>query len=372
MSDLRMRADLEALPNYKPGQAPKQLNPELVRYKVSANENPFPPLPSVRNAVANTLEGFNRYPDSSGADLASRLAQRYSVDPMNIALGSGSVEIVSQMIRAVADPGSEILFAWRSFEAYPLLVTAASATPIMVPLNDEHAHDFDAMLAAITDKTRLIIVCNPNNPTGTCITEEQLEAFMSNVPSDITVLIDEAYEHFNTRTDSPIGIDFFRKYPNVAVAHTFSKAYGLAGLRVGYAIVPEQLGQAMRKVSLPFGVTTLAQFAAAASLDAEEELQERVNHLIDERERVVASLTALGWDLTETQANFLWFPLGESSTKAAQVFESHGLSVRPYAGEGVRVTIDSDEANDRIVQVAEILVKQGLDNRLVTQLVKMQ
>jgi histidinol-phosphate aminotransferase len=208
------------------------------------------------------------------------------------------------------------------------------------------------MRAAITDRTRLIIVCNPNNPTGTTIGAEELTTFLDAVPDDITVVIDEAYVHFNERADSPSGIEYFRRYANVAVAHTFSKAYGLAGLRIGYAIAPERLANALRKVAIPFGVTDLAQAAAVASLHAEEELSARVADLVTERGRVVAAFLAAGIPLPETQANFVWVPFGDATTAAAEMLERHGLLVRPFAGEGFRVTIAEREANDLLVKLA--------------------
>jgi histidinol-phosphate aminotransferase len=277
-----------------------------------------------------------------------------------LVLGSGSVEIVSQLIRATAGEGDEVVFAWRSFEAYPMLTLAAGAVPVTVPLTADHRHDLDAMLAAVTERTRLVLVCNPNNPTGTTVSRAELDRFLGQVPPDVTVVIDEAYVQFNRDTDSPRGIDYFRRHPNVAVAHTFSKAYGLAGLRVGYALAPAQLAAAMRKVALPFGVTALAQAAALASLRAEDELAERVDHLVRERTRVTRALAEQGWHLPRTEANFLWFPLGEHTLAAAAAFEAHGLLVRPFAGEGFRVTIGEVKANDTIVKAAQSVRDAGL------------
>lgn len=352
MSELRLREDLSAIPDYKPGKATAQTAPEVPVYKVSSNENPYPPLPSVAAAIADRIGAINRYPETAATALTSMLCARFEVSPANVVLGSGSVEVVSQLMRATAGEGDEVMFAWRSFEAYPMLVRAAGATPVAVPLTADHRHDLDAMRAAITDRTRLIIVCNPNNPTGTTIGAEELTAFLDAVPDDITVVIDEAYVHFNERADSPSGIEYFRRYPNVAVAHTFSKAYGLAGLRIGYAIAPERLANALRKVAIPFGVTDLAQAAAVASLHAEEELSARVADLVTERERVVAAFLAAGISLPETQANFVWVPFGDATTAAAELLERHGLLVRPFAGEGFRVTIAEREANVLLVKLA--------------------
>lgn len=352
MSELRLREDLNAIPGYKPGKAAPQAETVEPVFKVSSNENPYPPLPSVVTAVASQLSHLNRYPETAATALTRVLCERFGVDPVNVVLGSGSVEIVSQLIRATAGEGDEVLFAWRSFEAYPMLARAAGAVPVMVPLTPDHRHDLDAMLAAITDHTRLILVCNPNNPTGTTVGDDELDAFLRRVPSHIVVVIDEAYVQFNDRDDSPVGIEYFRRYPNVAVAHTFSKAYGLAGVRVGYAIAPAVLGIALRKVAIPFGVTNLAQTAAVASLAAEDELAVRVAELVSERRRVVDGLTAAGLPVPESRGNFVWLALGESTLAAADLLERNGLIVRPFAGEGLRVTIAEPEANNRLLALA--------------------
>ncbi|WP_125100047.1 histidinol-phosphate transaminase [Leucobacter chromiireducens] len=352
MSQLRVREDLASAPAYRQGKSVATAAAGAPVYKVSSNENPYAPLPSVQTAIAELAAGVNRYPDSAGTALVSALAARHNVSPEAIVLGSGSIEIVSQLIRATAGPGDEVLFAWRSFEAYPMLVRAAGAEPVLVPLDEEHRHDLDAMIDAITDRTRLILVCNPNNPTGTTVSAADLDRFLDRVPGHITVVIDEAYQHFNQQQDMPVGVELFRQRPNVAVAHTFSKAYGLAGLRVGYAIAPPALASAMRAVAIPFGVTAFAQAAAVRSLEVEAELQERVDALIAERERVIAGLAAAGVRLPESQTNFLWFPLGARTTEAAAALEQAGLIVRPFAGEGLRATIAETEANDQLIAAA--------------------
>jgi len=352
MPELRLREDLDAIPGYKPGRATPLVGTTAQVHKISSNENPYPPLPSVTTAIAEQLAHINRYPETAATALTAVLCERFGVEPVNVVLGSGSVEVVSQLMRATAGEGDEVLFAWRSFEAYPMLARAAGAVPVMVPLTDDHRHDLDAMLAAITDRTRLILICNPNNPTGTTVGDAELDRFIARVPAHIVVVIDEAYVQFNDRADSPVGIDYFRRHPNVAVAHTFSKAYGLAGMRVGYAIAPEQLGIALRKVAIPFGVTNLAQTAAVASLAAEDELKARVDALVEERERVVAAFIAVGITLPESRGNFIWLALGERTDAVAALLDSNGLLVRPFAGEGLRATIAEPEANDRLIALA--------------------
>lgn len=352
----RTREDLDRIPGYRQGRSAGDGG--APSHKLSSNENPYDPLPSVRDRIAEVLGRINLYPDMAGAVLVPELARLHDVDPARIVLGAGSVEVVSQLIRATTGPGEEVLFAWRSFEAYPLLVVSAGAEPVQVPLTADLAHDLPAMLAAITERTRLVIVCNPNNPTGTTVGAAALEEFLDAVPRDVVVLVDEAYREFDTSPDRPDGVALARQRDNVVVAHTFSKAYGLAGVRVGYAIAPPVVADAMRKVAVPFGVTGLAQAAAAASLEAQGELLDRVLALVAERERVVNGLTAQGWHLPHTQANFVWLPTGEATDRAVEVLERHGILARAFSGEGVRVSIGSDEANAAVLAACtEILAE---------------
>jgi histidinol-phosphate aminotransferase len=345
-----LRPDLDALPAYRPGQAaPPAGGPS---HKLSSNENPFAPLPSVAASIAARIGSANCYPESAGQEITARISDRFAVSPAQVVLGSGSVEVISQLIRATAGPGDEVVFAWRSFEAYPPLTIGAGATPVKVPLGPGFRHDFAAMRAAVTARTRLIIVCNPNNPTGTSVHSGELAEFVAAVPAQIAILIDEAYLQFNRDPDSPAGIELLRRHPNVVLAHTFSKAYGLAGLRIGYGIAPEPVAAAMRKVAMPFGVTSLAQAAAVASLDAEDEMAERVGWLLAERARVGAVLEDTGWELPRSQANFFWFPLGDATDAAVAVFAAHGISVRAFGGEGLRVSLGDVAANDALLAAA--------------------
>ena len=350
---LRLRADLDALAAYRPGKAPAPGTGP--RFKLSSNENPYPPLPSVAERIAELAGGVNRYPEMSGHVITARLAELHGVPGEQVVLGAGGVEVISQLMRATAGTGDEVVFAWRSFEAYPLLTVAAGARPVQVPLTASAGHDFAAMRAAIGERTRLVIVCNPNNPTGTAAGHAEIADFLAAVPPEVVVLLDEAYLQFNHADDAPDGVELFRRYPNLVVGRTFSKAYGLAGLRIGYALAPEPVAVAMRKVAVPFGVTNLAQGAALASLDAEDELASRVDKLIAERDRLADALARQGWDLPVTQANFFWFPLGDRTEAAAATFARHGVLVRPFAGEGLRVCVGDDEANEALLAAAEEL-----------------
>lgn len=338
------RHGLDAVPAYQQGRsAPHGAS------KLSSNESPHPPLPSVADAVQSVLGRMNRYPDMSADALIRRLADRYAVAAENITVGAGSVEIATQLIHSVAGRDDEVIFAWRSFEAYPSIVRVTGATPVAVPLDAEHRHDLPAMRDAITPQTRLIFVCNPNNPTGSVIDASDLEAFVDAVPRDILVVIDEAYVHFDRSENAGAGIDLFRRFPHVAVLHTFSKAYGLAGLRIGYAIAPIEVAENQRKTALPFGVTNLAQAAACASLDAEAELVERIDEVVQQRERLAAALAAAGWNPVPSQANFVWVPARERTERLNELLLDGGVVGRMFPGEGVRISSGTAADVDRVV-----------------------
>jgi histidinol-phosphate aminotransferase len=330
---------------------------------LSSNENPYPPLPSVQAAVAAALGRIHRYPQMAATELVAALAEISGVGEDEIIVGCGSVEVASSIIRATAGAKDEVVFAWRSFEAYPQLVIAAGATPVPVPLGTDLGHDLAAMAAHVTERTRCILVCNPNNPTGTVITAAALDRFLAQVPSDVVVVLDEAYHQFDTDPGSPQGLDFFARYPNVVVCRTFSKAYGLAGLRLGYAVAPADLADQVRKVSLAFGVTDLAQVAALASLAAADELDERVAALIERRHLVEAGLADQGWRLPPSQANFVWLPTGDQTPAAARLLDEHGLVARVFPGEGARITIGEAESITPLLS-ATAAIRAHLDRTL--------
>jgi histidinol-phosphate aminotransferase len=340
------RADLGSLPAYVPGRT----IPGAI--KLASNEVPGGPLPSVAQAIAEAATGINRYPDSAAQALTERLARDLGFPVERIAIGCGSVSLCQQLVQALCEPGEEVVYGWRSFEAYPIVTQVANAASVQVPLDNAHRHDLDAMVAAITPKTRMVFVCNPNNPTGTAVRRAELERFLDAVPPNVLVVLDEAYREFVTDADVPDGLEFVRTRDNVAVLRTFSKAYGLAGLRVGYSIGPESVTAALRKVYVAFSVNMLAQAAAIASLDAADELMARVAEIAAERDRVRAALVEAGYEVAETQANFVWLPLGEQ----AAAFSEHALDrkiiVRPFVGDGVRVTIGTPEENDLFLESA--------------------
>ncbi|PQZ89031.1 histidinol-phosphate transaminase [Arthrobacter sp. MYb227] len=339
---IAQRNSLQAIPAYKQGATPGE---HEKAFKLSSNENPFAPLPAVTTALVAELGRINEYPNAAAPELVAMLAERFKVAPENIALGAGSVEVAGQLIHATTNPGAEVMFAWRSFEAYPILTHVAGATPVMVPLDAQGGHDLPAMAAAITERTSLIFICNPNNPTGTVVDSAAVDAFMAKVPAHVLVVIDEAYVHFNIHGDSAIGLDFFHRYPNVAVLHTFSKAYGLAGLRIGYAIAPAAVAENLRKTAIPFGVSALAQRAAVLSLNHEAELQVRIDKLITERAGLVKALRDAGIQLWDSHANFIWLATKERTEAIDAALRAAGVWGRAFPGEGIRISIGSPEAN---------------------------
>jgi len=346
----KLRAELDGVPAYVPGKPAAADGP--VAYKLSSNENPYPPLPGVLESAISAAGSFNRYPDMACTGLMNELSDRFGVPLSHLATGTGSVGVAQQLLQATSGPGDEVIYAWRSFEAYPIITQVSGATSVKVPLTSGEVHDLDAMAAAITDRTRLIFVCNPNNPTGTVVRRAELERFLDRVPSDVLVVLDEAYKEFIRDADVPDGIEIYRDRPNVAVLRTFSKAYGLAGLRVGFAVAHEPVAAALRKTAVPFGVSQLAQDAAVASLRAEDELLGRVGSLVSERNRVSEELVRQGWTVPESHANFVWLRLGERTPDFAAACERAGVVVRPFKGEGVRVSIGESEGNDLFLKAA--------------------
>lgn len=349
-----LRPSVDAIPAYIAGKPPKAVA-GLTSYKISSNENPYETLPEIRDAILANLSGVNRYPDMQAGALIEALATRFLVDAGNLALGTGSVGVLQQFVQATCEAGDEVVHAWRSFEAYPIVATVNGAKSVPVPLCADESHDLAGILAALTPRTRLILICQPNNPTGVAVRSDELRKFLSQVPPEITVVLDEAYIEFTTAPDVPNGLDLFAEYrdrENIAVLRTFSKAYGLAALRIGFAIAAPRVAGALRKCAVPFGVSTLAQAAAIAALGAEPKLLERVKSITDERSRVIAGLRASGWSTPDSQGNFVWLRLGDATSDFHEMCLNRGLSVRAYGTDGVRVTIGEIEANDRFLEIA--------------------
>ena len=341
-----IRDDLDRLPGYAPGRNV----PGAV--KLASNEVPFGPLPSVVDAICQAATNGNRYPDSGARALAGRLAERLDVRDAQVAVGCGSVMLCQQLVQATCTEADEVLFAWRSFEAYPVITRVCGARPRTVPLTADDGHDLPAMAEAITPATRLVFVCNPNNPTSTAVRRAQLQAFLDAVPDGVLVVLDEAYREFVGDPDVPDGVALARDRDHVIVLRTFSKAYGLAGLRVGYGVGPEPVVAALRKVFVPFSVNSLAQAAALASLDVADELLARCADVRAERDRVAAELRAIGYRVPDSQANFVWLPLGERTATFNEHCLHHRLGVRAFDGDGARVTVGTPEENNAFLDAA--------------------
>jgi histidinol-phosphate aminotransferase len=349
----RLRPELAGLPVYVPGKTV----PGAI--KLASNETVFGPLPSVRAAIERATDIVNRYPDNGCVQLKAALAEHLGSDfaPEHVAVGCGSVSLCQQLVQITSAVGDEVIYGWRSFELYPPLVQVSGATPIQVPLSD-HTFDLYAMLAAVTERTRLIFVCNPNNPTSTVVDPDALERFIQAVPPHILIAIDEAYVEYIRDEMAPDSLDLVCTHSNVVVLRTFSKAYGLAGLRIGYAVGHPDLITALDKVYVPFTVSSLAQAAAIASLAAADELLARTDALVAERARVGAALREAGFALPPTQANFVWLPLGPRTLDFVKQAADARIVVRPYGTDGVRVTIGAPDENDALLRFAREWITQ--------------
>lgn len=368
-TSIPVRPVFDTLPSYAAGKPPVPVE-GLTRYKLSSNENPLGPVPEVARVLAE-FDAVHRYPDPLSTALRTALAGQLGVDAEDIVTGAGSLGALNQIIKTFAGVNAdgvqdEVIYAWRSFEAYPILVGIMGARSVQVPNLPDGAHDLDAMAAAVTDRTRLILVCTPNNPTGPAVTESQIRSFLAKVPATVPVVIDEAYFEFCAASSIPEGeepplngLDIYRDYPNVIILRTFSKAQGLAGLRVGYSISHPQITRHLRVAATPFAVSALAERAAVASIEHQEAVMARVRHIVAERERVTARLRELGYEFPGTYANFVWLPLGERTGDFVDLMNRNALSVRAFGSEGVRVSIGEVEANDRFLSLCELFAQEG-------------
>jgi histidinol-phosphate aminotransferase len=350
----RLRPELAALPAYTPGKTV----PGAI--KIASNETVHGPLPSVRAAIEKATDNVNRYPDNGYLDLRDRLAKHVDFPPEQISAGCGSVSLCQQLIQITCSSGDEVVFGWRSFEIYPLQVRLAGAIPVQVPLTD-HTFDLAAMAQAITDRTRLVFVCNPNNPTSTVVDPETLTRFVEAVPPHVLIAIDEAYVEYIRDGMLPDSFGLVRKHPNVVVLRTFSKAYGLAGLRVGYAVGDPDLITELSKAYVPFSVTSISQAAAIASLDAADELLARTDAVAAERIRVSTALRDAGYTLPPSQANFVWLPLAEHTADFVASAADARIIVRPYGEDGVRVTVAAPHENDAFLDFARRWIGEHRD-----------
>jgi histidinol-phosphate aminotransferase len=343
----RVRPDLAALPSYVPGKK----SPGAI--VLASNESPFGLLPGVGELLGGLAATTARYPDMGATGLLEALAEHHGVSPERVAVGAGSVEVLGQLVTSAVAPGDEVVFGWRAFEAYPIVTAVAGGNAVRVPLTAGHVHDADALARAVTDRTRVVLVCNPNNPTSTAIGEAELRQVVDAVPEDVLVVVDEAYREYVDPELVPDAFALFGERPNVAVLRTFSKAYALAGLRVGYCLGAPELVRVARTCQVPFSVSALAQAAAITALGQQEEVRRRARLTVAERDRVTAALRQAGYEVPDSQTNFVWLALGERSAGFAEHCATHGVLVRPFAGEGVRVTTGLPEENDAFLAAAE-------------------
>ncbi len=349
------------LPKYAAGKPPVAV-PGLESFKLSSNENPLGPVPAVLEVLRGAA-GVHRYPDTSCTLLRNALSDFLDIPADDIVTGAGSLGALNQILAAFSgqnDDGvqDEVLYAWRSFEAYPICVGLAGAKSVQVPVQADGRHDLPAMAAAVTENTKVVLLCTPNNPTGPALRAGETEEFIRSVPSDVVIVIDEAYQEFVRAEDAVNGVELYRKYPNVMVLRTFSKAHGLAGLRVGYSISQPGITQYLRAAATPFAVSGIGEQAAVASLEHYDQVVERVQSLVDERTRVMAGLADLGWQVPDAQGNFLWLELGHNTQEFAALAEEHALSVRAFGDEGVRVSIGEVAANTRFLEICAGYTKE--------------
>jgi histidinol-phosphate aminotransferase len=334
---------------------------ELVR--LASNESPYPPLAEVREAIERALGSLNRYPDPSSSLLRARLSERYGVPQSRIAIGNGSCDILLAAGEALLEPGAELVYAWPSFSVYPHLSAASGARAVTVALDEQERHDLPAMLREITVATRIVIVCNPNNPTSTAVALAQIADFLDQLPPHVCAIVDEAYCEFNLLDDHDASLQLLERHPNLMLLRTFSKVHGLCGLRVGFGLCgSEALPRALDQVRQPFFCNALAQAAAVESLVHQDAVLDRVARTVAERISVDERLRALGLQPAESQANFCWFALGaeRDEQQVMQGLQERGVLVRSgtaLGGEGaLRVTYGTPAENERFLQaLAEVL-----------------
>lgn len=346
----RPSSRLDGLPGYGRGRAGQA---EIFRHRLGSNEAPDNPSPHVLAAAMAALEAGNRYPDLRGEALTETLARRHGVEADNVAVAAGSIVLLDQIVRAWCDPGDEIISPWRSYEAYPIIAGLSGATLVEVALDADCRVDADAILAAIGPRSRVVVLCNPNNPTGTALSDDELDALIKALPSQLLVVLDEAYIDYAQAMDEAAASPAARlaRHPNLAVLRTFSKAWGLAGLRAGYCLASPQVIAALHAVAPPFPLPGAVVAAVLAALDMPEEVEARVERNATERQRMDEGLRALDLPVAQSRSNFLWLPLGAASAGFAAHFHQAGIAVRCFADEGVRITT-GDEADTRAVLAA--------------------
>ena len=350
-------AAIAALPAYVPGARGTAGPPPI---KLSSNESPDGPVASVVAAASAAAQETHRYPDMGTTELTAAIAASLGRAPEDVVVGAGSVAVLAHLLQAYAGPGDQVVFAWRSFEAYPILTAVAGAAAVTVPLTADARHDLPAMAAAVTDATRVVMLCSPNNPTGPTIGSDEFEAFMAAVPRRVLVVLDEAYVEYVRAPGAVSGPAVLDGHPNLVLLRSFSKAYALASLRVGYAVGSAALIAPIRACVTPFSVTGPSQAGALAALAAKDVYLERAAVVVAERDRVAATLRAAGWAIPDSQGNFVWLPVGDATADLVAHLGAAepAILVRPFLGEGVRVTVGAPAEND--VLLARLDTWQGV------------
>ncbi len=344
----RPRAAVAALPGYVAGRRASS----AATAALASNESHEPPLPGVVEAIVEQAARANRYPDMGAEALRAALAGHVGLDVEQVAVGAGSVSVLQQVIDAFCEPGDEVVFAWRSFEAYPILVSLSGATAVRVPLLPDERHDLPGMLAAITGRTRLVVLCSPNNPTGTALTPQEVAGFLGQVPPGVVVVLDEAYVEYTADPAGRASLDLLAGHPNLCLLRTLSKAWGLAGLRVGYALAHPPVAEALRRTAIPFGVSAVAQAAGVAALAAADHAVVRTARVVTERRRVTEALRATGWRVPDSEANFVWLRTDDRlHPQLMAAFDEADILVRGFVGDGIRISLADPATNDRVLAV---------------------
>ena len=321
--------------------------------KLSSNENPFGPPPAVVEAITKAAHNINRYPDTNSTELKAALCAHIGVDGPRLTVASGSSGVLLQTLNAFAGPGDEVIFGWRSFEAYPIFTRVYGATDVMVPLRGFDI-DLSAIASRITDRTKVVLLANPNNPTGTALHRAALDAFLDTVPARVLIVLDEAYREFIQPGATPDGVECYLDRPNVLVSRTLSKAYGLAGMRTGYAVSTPEIIAALDKVAPPFSLSNVTQAAAIAAIGCEQELADRVAIIKSERDRIAEAVRSMGLSIPDSHANLVWLPAGAATTGLFEAMESKGVVARAFPEEGVRVSVGSVEENDLMLRALKM------------------
>jgi len=368
---VRYNDKLATIPGYSPG-VPKGHSAEDVAAsdlaQLASNESPYAPLPEVVEAISRAAGSMNRYPDPGATLLRQRIAERHGVEPSQVAVANGSCDFLLAAAEALLEPGAEVVYAWPAFSMYPNMAAMTGAREIRVPLKPDQSHDLEAMLEEITATTQIVIICNPNNPTGTYLRYDEIADFVSRVPEHVLVILDEAYIEFQTYDDPADSIELLKRFGNLVLLRTFSKTHSLAGLRVGYALGPPSFKAAVDAVRQPFSVNALAQAAAIEALKHDDVIGEQIRTSIAERTRVEEAVQALGLETTDSQANFSWISLGEKGVEAeddiVDDLAAAGIVVRKgnlLGGPGwLRVSYGTPEENDRFIAALGDSVKRRL------------